>query len=294
MRNATQPSQFSVVSTMGELPVSMRVASPDAVSSVKAGIANAAGGELFERESAAVENISLVRFLARQLHGRLPQHIELDDLISAGTIGLLDAVARFDGEKKVQFRTYAQFRIRGAMMDSLRDGDWSPRTLRRQGRLIQQAKQALVAQGILAPNDQQMANEMQVPLATYQHLLTDLNGLEIGSLQLERNEESEEQLIDTIPGPANEDPLFQCLQGELRERLIAAIELLPEKERLVLNLYYHEELTMKEISQVLGVVGSRVSQLHAAAIQRLKGILRDASPESARKSSGRRGASAKR
>ncbi len=293
MRNTTQTNQRGV-STVGELPVSMWIATPEAVPSVQAGNVVPASAELFDRESATAENISLVRFLARQLHARLPQHIEMDDLLSAGTIGLLDAVARFDGEKKTQFRTYAQFRIRGAMMDSLREGDWSPRTLRRQGRLLQQAKHALVVKGNEAPNDQQMADEMGVPLATYQGLLTDLNGLEVGSLQLERNEDAGEQLIDSIPGPATNDPLFLCLQGELRERLVAAIEELPEKERLVLSLYYHEELTMKEISEVLGVVGSRVSQLHAAAIVRLKSLLREGGHKNEPKVSSRRGTPGKR
>ncbi len=287
MLNANVNYPRGVASTVVELPVSLWSATPVAAA-MGAGDASLVQAALFQRETAAAENLALVRLLARQLHARLPQHVELDDLVSAGMVGLLDAVARFDGEKKVQFRSYAQFRIRGAMMDSLRAADWSPRVLRRQGRLIEQAKSALVTRGIQAPNDQQISEEMGVSLAVYQHLLADLKGLEIGSLQIERNEEVGEQLIESIPGPVNEDPLFRCLQGELREKMVAAIETLPEKERLVLSLYYHEELTMKEIAQVLGVVGSRVSQLHASAIRRLQNAFQESGKTTTGKSAARR------
>ncbi len=269
MTSATLTSHCGA-SVFGELPVSLRSTPPAAVPTTEANSPFLPNAILFTRESATEENLSLVRFLARQLHARLPQHVELDDLVSAGTVGLLDAVKRFDGEKKTQFRSYAQYRIRGAMMDSLRAADWSPRTLRRQARLIEQAKQTLAAQGLQAPDDQQTADQMGVPLATYRQLVSDLKRLELGSLQTERHEDAGEQVIDSVPAPASEDPLFRCLQGETWETLKAAIEALPEKERLVLNLYYYEELTMKEISEVLGVVGSRVSQLHASAVQRLR------------------------
>lgn len=273
MLNATLTSHRNVA-TMGALPVALWSATTGAASTAEISAPSLSNAGIFDRETATAEYLSLVRFLARQLHGRLPQHVDLEDLVSAGTLGLLDAVARFDGEKKVQFRSYAQFRIRGAMMDSLRAADWGPRTLRRQGRLLAQAKQELVAAGIHAPDDQDIADHMGVSLATCQDLQNDLNGLALGSLQFEHDDESGEQVLDSVPGPASEDPLFRCLQGELREALTAAIETLPEKERLVLNLLYHEELTMKEISQVLGVVGSRVSQLHTSAIKRLKNSFR--------------------
>ncbi len=269
MTNANLTSHCGA-SVFGELPVSLRSAPSAAVPKTEANSPFLPSATLFTRESATKENLSLVRFLARQLHARLPQHVELDDLVSAGTVGLLDAVKRFDGEKKTQFRSYAQYRIRGAMMDSLRAADWSPRTLRRQARLVEQAKQTLAAQGLQAPDDQQTADQMGVPLATYRQLVSDLKRLELGSLQTERHEDAVEQVIDSVPAPASEDPLFLCLQGETWESLKTAIEALPEKERLVLNLYYYEELTMKEISEVLGVVGSRVSQLHASAVQRLR------------------------
>lgn len=258
------------IAAYAELPASMRVttAKPATMSDLAVGCPSQA--TMFERECAADENLPLVQFLARQLHARLPQHVDLEDLVSAGTLGLLDAVARFDGEKKVQFRSYAQFRIRGAMMDSLRAADWSPRTLRRQGRQLEQAKHVLSAQGVEAPNDQQIAEHMGIDLGAFQNLLNHLKRLEVGRFEAECREETGEQVIDSVPAPSSEDPLLRCMQGELRESLMSAIDALPEKERLVLTLYYYEELTMKEVSQVLGVVGSRVSQLHATAILRLK------------------------
>ncbi len=231
------------------------------------------GASGFDRDRATAECLSMVRFMARQLHARLPQHVALEDLISAGTLGLIDAAAKFDGNKEIQFKSYAQFRIRGEMLDSLRATDWSPRVLRRQGRLIEQAVRDLSSRGVQAPTDNEIAHELGMSLGTYQQLLADLKGLEVGSLQIERNEDSGEQEINYIPGSPTEDPLFRCLQGEMRGRLAAAIDTLPEKERLVLSLYYHEELTMREISQVLGVVESRVSQMHSSAVLRLRGVL---------------------
>ena len=273
MHHVILPSQ-QAVSAHAELPVSMWHPTAVTANASDAHVQFPSHAAVFERECATHEYLPLVQFLARQLHARLPQHVELEDLVSAGTLGLLDAVVRFDGEKKVQFRSYAQFRIRGAMMDSLRAADWSPRTLRRQGRLLEQAKHALAARGIEAPSDQQVAEHMGIEVGGFQNLLNDLKRLELGRLDVERSDDAGEQVIDSVPAADGEDPLFRCMQGELRESLIAAIDQLPEKERLVLSLYYYEELTMKEVSQVLGVVGSRVSQLHASAILRLKKAFR--------------------
>lgn len=257
-------------SACAQLPVSKLRVPVDELSTAAIHFGTLPTNERFERESATAENLSLVQFLARQLRARLPQHVDLEDLVSAGTVGLLNAVSRFDGDKKVQFRSYAQFRIRGAMMDSLRAIDWSPRTLRRQSRSLEEAKQVLAARGIPDTNDQQVADEMGIELVAYHKLVNDLNGLEFGRLEVERKDGGGEHLIDSVPGPVSEDPLLLFMQAELKESLIASIEILPEKERLILNLYYYEELTMKEISEILGVVSSRVSQLHASAILRLK------------------------
>jgi len=228
-----------------------------------------------EQERTLLEHLPIVRYLARRIHERLPQHVEIEDLISAGIVGLMDAFTKFDATKKVQFRSYAQFRIRGAILDSLRTLDWSPRELRRKGRAVEEAIHALTAQLGRAPGEAEVAAAMEMSLEDYQQLLGDLKGLEIGTLHMERNEDSGEEELAYLPGRPDEDPLFCCLRGELEERLTEAIANLPERERLVMSLYYYEEMTMREIGMALNVVESRVSQIHASAVVHLRAALRD-------------------
>jgi RNA polymerase sigma factor for flagellar operon FliA len=234
-----------------------------------------------EREQLLMEHLPTVRYLARRIHERLPQHVELDDLISAGVVGLIDAFSKFDHGKKVQFKSYAQFRIRGAILDSLRTLDWSPRELRRKGRAVEEAIRAVTQRIGRAPSEQEIAAEMKVSLTEYQTLLGDLKGLEIGSLHMERSEDSGDEELAYVPGAPEDDPLFRCLKGEMKQRLADAIEELPEKERMVLTLYYYEELTMKEIGLTLGVVESRVSQIHSSAVVRLRAALASLRPKGA-------------
>jgi RNA polymerase sigma factor FliA len=226
-----------------------------------------------ERDALLMEHLPTVRYLARRIHERLPQHVDLDDLVSAGVIGLIDAFSKFDHTKKVQFKSYAQFRIRGAILDSLRTLDWSPRELRRKGRAVEEAIRSVTQRVSRAPSEQEIAREMDLSLAEYQLLLGELKGLEIGSLHMERSEESGDEELAYIPGSPEDDPLFRCLKGEMKQRLADAIDELPEKERMVLTLYYYEELTMKEIGLTLGVVESRVSQIHSSAVMRLRTAL---------------------
>src|SRR6185437_4687368 len=226
-----------------------------------------------DRDLMLMEHLPTVRYLARRIHERLPQHVELDDLISAGVVGLIDAFSKFDHTKKVQFKSYAQFRIRGAILDSLRTLDWSPRELRRKGRAVEEAIRSVTQRVGRAPSELEIAGEMELSLTDYQQLLGDLKGLEIGSLHAERSEDSGDEELTYIPGSPEEDPLFRCLKGEMKQRLADAIDELPEKERMVLTLYYYEELTMKEIGLTLGVVESRVSQIHSSAVLRLRTAL---------------------
>ncbi len=230
-------------------------------------------GEATERDLLLMEHLPTVRYLARRIHERLPQHVDLDDLISAGVVGLIDAFSKFDHAKKVQFKSYAQFRIRGAILDSLRTLDWSPRELRRKGRAVEEAIRSVTQRVGRAPSEQEIAKEMELSLTEYQQLLGELKGLEIGSLHMERSEDSGDEELAYIPGSPEEDPLFRCLKGEMKQRLADAIDELPEKERMVLTLYYYEELTMKEIGLTLGVVESRVSQIHSSAVLRLRTAL---------------------
>ena len=228
-----------------------------------------------EQEKLMIEHLPIVRFIARRIHERLPQHVPIEDLYSAGVVGLLDAFGKFDPTKQVQFRSYAQFRIRGAILDSLRTLDWSPRELRRKGRAIEQAIQTLTAQFGRAPNDLEIAHQLQIDLSSYQQLLGELKGLEIGTLHSERSEDSGEEELVYLPNRPEDDPLFRYLHAEMRERLTAAIGDLPERERLVMTLYYYEETTMKEIGLILGVVESRISQIHASAVLHLRARLAD-------------------
>ena len=232
-------------------------------------------GLTVEQEKVLLEHLPVVRFLARRIHERLPQHVDIEDLVSAGVVGLMDAFAKFDPNKKVQFRSYAQFRIRGAILDSLRTLDWSPRELRRKGRAVEEAIRVLTARMGRAPSESDIAHELNVSLEEYQQLLGELKGLEIGTLHVERNEESGDEELAYVPGKPEEDPLFRTLKGELHERLTEAISRLPDRERLVMTLYYFEEMTMREIGLALGVVESRVSQVHASAVVHLRAALKD-------------------
>src|SRR6266568_1899677 len=194
-----------------------------------------------EQERALLEHLPIVRYLARRIHERLPQHVDMEDLVSAGVVGLMDAFGKFDPDKKVQFRSYAQFRIRGAIIDSLRSLDWSPRELRRKGRAVEESIRVLTSRLGRPPGEAEVATEMDMSLEDYQQLLGDLKGLEIGTLHLEHNEDSGEEELAYIPGRPDEDPLFRCLRGEMEERLTDAIANLPDRERLVMTLYYFEE-----------------------------------------------------
>ena len=231
-----------------------------------------------ERDRMMLEQMPAVRWIARRIHERLPQHVDLEDLVSAGTLGLLDAFRKFDPAKKVQFRSYAQFRIRGAILDSLRTLDWSPRDLRRKGRAVEETIRKLTAQFGRTPLEPEIAHQMGLDLEDYQQLLGELKGLEIGTLHAERSEDSGEEELAYIPNNPEDDPLFRCLRGEMKERLAAAIDRLPERERLVVTLYYYEEMTMKEIGLVLGVVESRVSQIHSSAVVHLRAGLAGLGP----------------
>lgn len=219
-----------------------------------------------DRDRLISDHLPMVRLIARRMHARLPQHVELEELVSAGTVGLIDAVQKFDQRKQVQFRSYAQFRIRGAIVDYLRTLDWSPRELRRKARGVEEAISLLTARLGRTPAEGEIAAELGLPLKAYQQLLGELKSLDVGSLNVERGQEGGEEELAYIPGPESDSPLFRLMQGEMRERVAAAIDDLPEKERIVLSLRYFEDLSMKEIGAVLGVVESRASQIHTSAI----------------------------
>jgi len=229
-----------------------------------------------ERERLLLEHLPQVKYIARRIHDRLPAQVLLDDLIHAGVVGLIDAVEKFDPSKKVLLKSYAKFRIRGAILDSLRELDWSPRHLRRQARRIEEADRDLRLRLGRAGTEVELAVALEMNLEDFQHLLGELRGLDLGSLQAESiDSQSEDDIVSSRPGAADKDPYFLCLHEEMRSLVNGAMEALDEKERQVVTLYYLQELTMKEVGVILGVGESRVSQIHSVAMVRLRARLDD-------------------
>ena len=223
------------------------------------------------RNRILMEQMPQVRYIARHIHDRLPQHVPMEDLVHAGVLGLMDALTKYDDARQVQFKTYAKFRIRGAILDSLRDMDWSPRDLRRKARLIELASARLSHELGRAATEQELASELGLTLDSFQHLLGEIEGLDLGSFHIATNDkEHDDDLCEYLPGNPEESPYYLTMKSELRQYLIRAIEELSEKEQQVLSLYYYEELTMKETGAVLGVGESRVSQIHSLALLRLR------------------------
>jgi RNA polymerase sigma factor for flagellar operon FliA len=238
--------------------------------------ADSARQDTVERDRILLEQLPQVRYLARRMHERLPRQVPLEDLVHAGVIGLIDALNKFDHSKHVQFGSYAKFRIRGAMLDSLREMDWGPRELRRKGRRVEEAERKLSLDLSRAPTEMEVAAELHLELREFQQLLTELDGLEVGSLHLESPwDGKEEDLCDYLPNAPEDTPFFRCMRSEMKGLLARAVADLPEKEQQVLALYYFEELTMKEVGAVLGIGESRVSQIHSLAVVRLRGRLEE-------------------
>jgi RNA polymerase sigma factor for flagellar operon FliA len=241
-----------------------------------------------ERERLLLQQLPQVRYIARRIHDHLPRHVSLEDLIHAGVLGLIDALQKFDSEKHVQFGSYAKFRIRGAILDSLREMDWSPRDLRRKGRRLEEAHNKLRSELGHNPSETELAAELGMGLRELQMLLGEIDGLEVGSLRvLSPRDGREEDLCEYLPNDADETPLVLYLRSEMKELLTSAIEELPQKEQQVLALYYYEELTMKEVGARMGVGESRVSQIHSVAVVRLRARLGemtgdDTQPDAAR------------
>ncbi|EMN5860672.1 RNA polymerase sigma factor FliA [Pluralibacter gergoviae] len=213
--------------------------------------------------------IPLVRHEALRLQVRLPASVELDDLLQAGGIGLLSAVERYDALQGTAFTTYAVQRIRGAMLDELRSRDWAPRSVRRNAREVAQAIGQLEQELGRNATETEVAQRLGVSVEEYRQMLLDTNNSQLFSWDEFRDEHGDS--IEPVTEAAQrENPLQQLLESSLRQRVIEAIQALPEREQLVLTLYYQEELNLKEIGAVLEVGESRVSQLHSQAIKRLR------------------------
>jgi len=212
----------------------------------------------------------LVKRIAHHLLARMPASVQVDDLIQAGLIGLLESARSFDGSKGASFETYAGIRIRGAMIDELRRGDWAPRSVHRNQRRISDAIRVVEARLGRDASDDEVAREMQIPLGEYHELLNDSVCSRLFSI--EDMTEEDEDAFDRIAGD-EANPLDHVQQETMRKQLVEEIGKLPERERMVLALYYDEELNLKEIGLVLGVTESRVSQIHSQAAMRLRSRL---------------------
>jgi len=212
----------------------------------------------------------LVKRIAHHLLARMPSSVQVDDLIQAGLIGLLESARSFDGGKGASFETYAGIRIRGAMIDELRRGDWAPRSVHRNQRRISDAIRVVEGRLGRDASDDEVAREMQIPLGEYHELLNDSVCARLFSI--EDMTEEDEDALDRIAGD-EANPLDHVQQEMMRKQLVEEIGKLPERERMVLALYYDEELNLKEIGLVLGVTESRVSQIHSQAAMRLRSRL---------------------
>ncbi len=234
-----------------------------------------AAEELDLRNELILHELPQVRYIAARIHERLPRNVALEDLVSAGVIGLIDAYRKFDPAKDVQFKSFAKYRIRGAILDSLRELDWGPRPLRRKARDIEDAINRLEAKLGRTPSETEIAAELGIALEQFHKLNTTLDGLGMVGQQVRAANDPSQllDLVESAPSP-DEDPFARCARSQMSGKLAVAIGRLPQREQMLLSLYYNEELTMEEVAQVLGIAESRVCQLHALALTKLRAALR--------------------
>ncbi|MGA7341564.1 MAG: FliA/WhiG family RNA polymerase sigma factor [Terracidiphilus sp.] len=222
-----------------------------------------------------MQELPQIYYIAARIRERLPQHVDLEDLVSAGVIGLMEASRTFDSAKEAQFKTFAKFRIRGAILDSLREVDWGSRLMRRRGREIADATAKLEGRLGRKPAEAEIAAEMNVEVAYLRKIVAQLDVLQLVGQQVVVSDGGSEtiDLIEGAPDLDDPNPFDLCLKSEMRTHLAEAISKLSEREQLILSLYYREELTMKEIAEVVGVALSRVAQIREAAVSKLRKTL---------------------
>ncbi len=225
-----------------------------------------------ERERLILEHLPQVRLIARRIQERLPENIALEDLISTGVIGLISAIDNFDASHNVKLKTYAEYKIRGAILDSLRGLDWAPRQKRRQAKQIEAAVAAAEQRLQRAPVEEEIAAELKISIEEYRSWLVEIRGLNIASLECAAPETGKD-LLQYIPDEGGLQPSALLERAELERLLAEGIEGIPAIERTVLGLYYQEELTLREIAEIVKLHESRISQLKSQAIVRLRNYL---------------------
>ena len=237
------------------------------------------------QEQMVLQYAPLIKYIASRLALRLPAHISMEDLISSGIIGLIDAVQKFDPCKNINFKTYAEFRIKGAMLDELRSLDWIPRSVRKKSHLLENAYAQLQKNLGRPPEAEEVADLLGLELVEFHQLLDETKTVSLVALEEGRKTGGgqagylEHELLETIQDDSARDSLLAVHVAELQNIMVEAIEALPDKEKLLISLYYYEELTMKEIGQIMGYTESRISQLHTQAMYRLRHKLREYSQE---------------
>lgn len=228
-----------------------------------------------EKDKLIVEYSPLIKFIAQKIAVRLPSNIELDDLMSAGVIGLMDAIDKYDPNRDNKFKTYAEFRIRGAILDELRSQDWVPRSIRDKAKLVEKTMVQLEADLGRSPTDEEVAAALKVTIDEFHDLVNQVRPVSLLSIDDQQtfSNVDKKSILNLLEGCKLNNPFNQLNIKTVKDQVAQAIEELPERQRLVLSLYYYEDLNLKEIGKVLRVTESRVSQLHAQAVVRLRAKL---------------------
>jgi RNA polymerase sigma factor for flagellar operon FliA len=228
---------------------------------------------LEERERMILEHLPQVRLIARRIHERLPESVSLEDLVSTGILGLIHAIDRFDPSLNVKLKTYAEYKIRGAILDSLRGLDWAPRQQRKKAKQIEAAIASAEQRLKRAPREEEIAFELQITVEEYHDWLVEVRGVNLGSLESGGSDEENRDLLRFIADKEENWPSNLVERSELERLLAEAIQRMPQIERTVLSLYYQKELTLREISKVVNLHESRISQLKSQAVLRLRSYL---------------------
>ena len=231
------------------------------------------------REQLILEHLPQVKLIARRIHERLPVSVSLDDLISTGVLGLIAAIDRYDASHDVKLKTYAEYKIRGAILDSLRGLDWAPRQQRKRSKQIEAAIAALEQEHQRTPTEEEIAAYLGLAVSEYQDWLTEIRGLTLGSLENAGTEEDGCDLLRYLADTDEQWPSQIVERAALESLLAEAIEKMPQLERTVLSLYYYEEMTLREIAKIVELHESRISQLKSQAILRLRSYMQKRWPQ---------------
>ncbi len=229
------------------------------------------------RDQLIMDYAPLIRYVAQRISSRLPSNIEIDDLISAGVIGLMDAIEKYDPSRDNKFKTYAEFRIRGAILDELRSQDWVPRSVRDKAKKMERTNQELEQRYGRSVSDAELSDAMGIRLDDYYDIVSKVKGVQLLSVDelSSPTQPDKKSLLEVLENPNIKNPYQHLKSKGIEEDLKRKIGDLPEKQRLVLSLYYFEDLNLKEIGRILDVTESRVSQLHTQAVEKLRSRLKN-------------------